>query len=76
MYKKKLLMKNFGAGTLIIICILSVAVIHTASAEGESEDKIILSFSFTEPEITEVNISNATYHRVAIQELHNIDSPG
>jgi hypothetical protein len=67
--------KNFGLMVLTIMSILSVALILSTSAESGTEE-IGQSFSFTEPEITEVNISNITYHKVAIQGLPTIDEVG
>jgi hypothetical protein len=72
---KRILRKNFGAGFIIILFILSIILIHSTSAEAVGE-KIVLSFSFTEPEITEKNISSITYHRVSVQNLYNINEPG
>ena len=72
---KRILKRNYGAGFIILLFILSITLFHTTSAEAVSE-KIILSFSFTEPEITEENISGTTYHRVTIQNLYNLDNPG
>ena len=66
--KKNLFWKEFGAGILIILSTLSIVLIQPISAETAPEDEIQLDFSFQEPVITEVNISNTTYHEVTMNE--------
>lgn len=53
----------FEAGVLIIVCILAYVFFESVSAE-----EIVLEYTFTEPEITEVNISNTTFHNVTMNE--------
>jgi len=48
----------------MILCILSVAFILTASAEETNENEILMNYSFSEPIINNANISNITYHEV------------
>lgn len=69
MRERNLLWKKFRAGILIIISILLIAVMQPISAETAPEGEILLNFSFQEPVITEVNISNTTYHRVTMEGL-------
>jgi hypothetical protein len=76
MGRKKLFRKNFGAIILIIMSILVAVVFGSTSAEASGEDEIVLNFSFQEPEITVVNISNTTHHRVTIQGSPTIGGIG
>ncbi len=57
-----------SVAVLIIFGILAIAVVIIPSAETANEHEIILDFSFTEPVITEVNVSNTTYHKVVMNE--------
>jgi PKD repeat protein len=61
----------FKAVVLIIIGIFSIICVQSASCE-----EIEIDFSFTEPDITEVNISNTTYHKVTMNDTDTIGTPG
>ncbi len=77
MKRKYLFWKKFGAGVLIIIIsILSIAVLQPISAEENNPDEIIQNYSFTEPEITEVNVSSTIYHEVAMTGTSAMVGPG
>jgi hypothetical protein len=68
MKQKNLLWKKLGVGVLAIISILGVITLSPHSVEAESEDEIQLNFTFDEPEITEISISDTTYHFVTMNE--------
>ncbi len=76
MRERKLFGVKIGAGVLIIISCITVIIIQSTSAEENGTDEIILNFSFTEPEITEVNISNTTYQIVTMNETKSINNEG
>ena len=77
MKKRDLFWKRFGAGvTIIIISILAVAVFNPAPVRASSGNEILLNFSFQEPVITEVNISNVTWHEVTMNETCTMGDVG
>ena len=68
--------RKFGAAVLITTFLLLLVVLNFPSAEATGEDEIILDFSFQEPVITEVNMSNTTYHKVTMNETYTLDYNG
>jgi PKD repeat protein len=76
MFKICRLFKNFNAGLLIVLVIMTMMIIQPTSAEGDNADIIELNYSFSEPEIIEVNMSNVTYHRVTLNGLPLMNETG
>jgi len=70
--------KNFWAVFQISIIIMILVLILgglPASATGENSHEDLLIFTFNQPIITEVNISNESYDKVMIDGLPTIDYP-
>ncbi len=78
MVRRYLFRRSFKAGfsTIVIVIILFIGGGHLVFAENENSDIIKLNFSFLEPAITQINISNITYDQVSIEGLPNYIDPG
>jgi PKD repeat protein len=68
--------KKFEAAILITAFLISLIFLNSKPAEATSEEETIMVFSFQEPLITEVNISNITYHKVTMNDTQVFDLPG
>ena len=74
-----LFLKRIGARVLILFLIVNslfVLVTESVSASEETSYEIVLNLTFSEPEITQYNSSNITYHNVTIEGLPSICNPG
>ncbi len=76
MNEKIFFWKKYGIGILIITSITVCAIINNAPVKASNENEIVLNFSFKEPEISEINISNVTYHKVILLDSPTIGSTG
>ncbi|MDH7507254.1 MAG: hypothetical protein QHH15_05665 [Candidatus Thermoplasmatota archaeon] len=63
-------------GIIFIITALVSLNINFPSVKGDVEDEIVLNFCFQEPIITEVNISNSTYHNVTMNGTYTVGGLG
>jgi PKD repeat protein len=68
--------KKISVGIIIFISILAIVALFSSSAKGDSSNEIELNFSFTEPVITQWNVSNVTYHNVTMNETDTIGNVG
>ncbi len=75
MCSKIIFKKKFGATVLITTFFVSLIFLISPSAEATTEDEMVIDFTFQEPIITEVNISNITYHKVTMNETQVMDLP-
>jgi hypothetical protein len=68
--------KKYWAGILVIISIIAGVIMNPTPVSASNENEIVLNFSFEEPEISNVSISNITYHQVEMNETNTLIGEG